>query len=196
MCPTLCDPMDCSLQGSSVHGVLQARILVWAPCPSPGDIFDPGIKPKSLMPLHWQVGSLSLRHQGSPADETKNNFFFLCIMFKIVYKLLLWSWECCISSPSLVCQTIAAVFIGEQLVHVAPFTITTHEAVYGPVQGPGTWDFTSWHSLQWCGSCCIQQAEALLVLNSAIKWGQTQRGLHGKPQRWLKGWKVRITGQS
>ena len=26
-CPTLCDPVDCSLQGSSVHGILQARIL-------------------------------------------------------------------------------------------------------------------------------------------------------------------------
>ena len=26
-CPTLCDPMDCSLQGSSVYGILQARIL-------------------------------------------------------------------------------------------------------------------------------------------------------------------------
>ena len=28
-CPTLCDPMDCSLLGSSVHGILQARILEW-----------------------------------------------------------------------------------------------------------------------------------------------------------------------
>ena len=28
-CPTLCDPMDCSLPGSSVHGVLQARVLEW-----------------------------------------------------------------------------------------------------------------------------------------------------------------------
>ena len=28
-CPTLCDPMDCSLPGSSIHGVLQARILEW-----------------------------------------------------------------------------------------------------------------------------------------------------------------------
>ena len=26
---TLCDPMDCSLQGSSVHGIFQARILEW-----------------------------------------------------------------------------------------------------------------------------------------------------------------------
>ena len=29
LCPTLCDPMDCNLPGSSVHGILQARILEW-----------------------------------------------------------------------------------------------------------------------------------------------------------------------
>ena len=29
LCPTLCDPMDCSLPGSSVHGIFQARILEW-----------------------------------------------------------------------------------------------------------------------------------------------------------------------
>ena len=28
-CPTLCDPVDCSLPGSSVQGILQARILEW-----------------------------------------------------------------------------------------------------------------------------------------------------------------------
>ena len=28
-CPTLCNPMDCSLPGSSVHGILQVRILEW-----------------------------------------------------------------------------------------------------------------------------------------------------------------------
>ena len=28
-CPTLCDPMDCSLPGSSVHGIVQARVLEW-----------------------------------------------------------------------------------------------------------------------------------------------------------------------
>ena len=33
-CPTLCDPMDCSPLGSSVHGILQARILEWAAVPS------------------------------------------------------------------------------------------------------------------------------------------------------------------
>ena len=28
-CPTLCNPVDCSLPGSSVHGILQARVLEW-----------------------------------------------------------------------------------------------------------------------------------------------------------------------
>ena len=34
LCPTLCDPMDCSLSGSSVRGILQARILDWVAMPS------------------------------------------------------------------------------------------------------------------------------------------------------------------
>ena len=29
LCPTLSDPMDCSLPGSSVHGIFQARVLGW-----------------------------------------------------------------------------------------------------------------------------------------------------------------------
>ena len=33
-CPTLCGPMDCELPGSSVHGVLQARLLGWVGIPS------------------------------------------------------------------------------------------------------------------------------------------------------------------
>ena len=28
-CPTLCDPKDCSLPGSSIHGIFQARVLEW-----------------------------------------------------------------------------------------------------------------------------------------------------------------------
>ena len=33
-CPIMCDPMDCSPPGSSVHGILQARILAWVTVPS------------------------------------------------------------------------------------------------------------------------------------------------------------------
>ena len=32
-CPTLCNPTDCSLSGSSVHGIFQARILMWVAIP-------------------------------------------------------------------------------------------------------------------------------------------------------------------
>ena len=45
------DPMDCSPPGSSVHGILQARILEWAARildPPPGDLPDPGIEPEFL----------------------------------------------------------------------------------------------------------------------------------------------------
>ena len=45
--PTLCDPMDCSLPVSSVHGILQARILEWVAIPFPGDLPYLGIEPRS-----------------------------------------------------------------------------------------------------------------------------------------------------
>ena len=47
-CPTLCDPMDHCPAGSSVHGILQAGILEWVPCPPPEDLPNSGIKPVSL----------------------------------------------------------------------------------------------------------------------------------------------------
>ena len=43
-------PMDCSLPGSSVHGILQARILEWVAISSSRDLPDPGVEPTSLMP--------------------------------------------------------------------------------------------------------------------------------------------------
>ena len=64
-CLTFCDPMDWSPPGSSVHGILQARILEWVAMPSSRDLPDPGIKPTSLSLLHWQVGSLTLVPSGN-----------------------------------------------------------------------------------------------------------------------------------
>ena len=40
-CPTICDPMDCSLPGSSVHGILPARILEWVAMPFSRESFHP-----------------------------------------------------------------------------------------------------------------------------------------------------------
>ena len=44
LCLTLCDPMDCSPPGSSVHGISQARILEWVVISFSRDISDPGIE--------------------------------------------------------------------------------------------------------------------------------------------------------
>jgi len=64
-CPTLCDLMDCSPPGSSVHGISQARILEWVA------IFQ-GIFPTQgsnlhlLRLLYWQPDSLPLSHLRKP----------------------------------------------------------------------------------------------------------------------------------
>ena len=47
-CPTLCNPMDCSLPGPSVHGIFQARVLEWLAMPFSGDLPNPGTKLASL----------------------------------------------------------------------------------------------------------------------------------------------------
>ena len=45
-CPTLCDPMDCSPPGSSVHGILQAGIMEWVAIPSSKYLSNPEIEPR------------------------------------------------------------------------------------------------------------------------------------------------------
>ena len=50
--------MDCNPPGSSVQGILQARILEWVAMPYPRDLPDPGIEPMSLTSPAWQAGSL------------------------------------------------------------------------------------------------------------------------------------------
>ena len=50
LCPALCNPTDCSLPDSSVHGILQARILEWVAFLPPGDLPNAGSKPVSSVP--------------------------------------------------------------------------------------------------------------------------------------------------
>ena len=101
--PTLSDLMDCSLPGSSVHGILQARALEWGAIAFSGHenefflIFfffsacgvlvpRPGIEPTTPAVEAW---SLTLGHQGSPF-----------LKFYILYFLLAlpWSWPRCTHS--------------------------------------------------------------------------------------------------
>ena len=69
-CLTLWDPMDCSPPGSSVHGILQARILEWVAIPfnslpqgGNSILSDPGIKPGSPA---LQADCLPSRLPGKP----------------------------------------------------------------------------------------------------------------------------------
>ena len=58
-CLTLCDPVDCSPPGCSIHGILQARILERvAVTSSRGSSPTQGSDPSLLYILHWQAGSL------------------------------------------------------------------------------------------------------------------------------------------
>ena len=75
LCPTLCNPLGCSLSGFSVHGISQARILTGVGCHFllQGVFPTQGSNPHLL---HWQVDSLPLSHQRSPylcftIEETK-----------------------------------------------------------------------------------------------------------------------------
>ena len=64
-CLTLCDPMAIH----TVHGIFQARILEWVTFPPPGDLLNPGIKPRSPT---LQADSLPAEPPGKPnrAKET------------------------------------------------------------------------------------------------------------------------------
>ena len=71
LCLILCDSMDCSLPGSSVHGILQARILEFSPVlqpfSPPGDLPNPGIKPRSS----------TLQEDSAPSELQSLNKSFL-----------------------------------------------------------------------------------------------------------------------
>ena len=83
LCPTLCDRVDCSLLGSSVHGVSLGKNTGVNPCvhacPPPGDLPDPGSNPRILCLLQWQVGSLPLAPPGKPCTIYICGLFILYI---------------------------------------------------------------------------------------------------------------------
>ena len=95
-CPTLSDPMDCSLPGSSIHGIFQARVLEWVAIAFSAIAVEHGLncskacgvfldQGSNLYLLRWQADSLALNHQGSLP-------IFFNTFFNDVFK-------CCVLSP-------------------------------------------------------------------------------------------------
>ena len=72
LCPTLVTPMDCSLPGSSVRGILRQEYWSGLPCPPPGDLPDPGMEPHLL---HLKANSLPLSRWGSPHSYSSASYF-------------------------------------------------------------------------------------------------------------------------
>ena len=85
-CPTLCNPMDCRPPGSSVHGVLQARILIWLPFPPPGDLPDPWIEPVSPVGPTVAGRFFTTELPGKPKNIVYllwNSIFFIFVQYLI-----------------------------------------------------------------------------------------------------------------
>ena len=87
VCLTLCDPMDCSSPGSSIHGMSQERKVEWvaifsyrgsSQCKHQTQVSNPSL-------LHRQMGSLLLSQQGSPVVPKSRHFK---LMFHKCSKLL------------------------------------------------------------------------------------------------------------
>ena len=78
-CLTLCDFMDCSPPGSSVHGILQARILEWVAMPSSRGSSRPRDRTcVSYVSGIWQAGSLPLVPPYFIKDEGYNRVSQMC----------------------------------------------------------------------------------------------------------------------
>ena len=68
LCQTLCNPVDCSPPGSSIHGILQARILEWVAISFSRGSSNPGIKPTS---------SVSLLHPQPPVNSNNRRIVII-----------------------------------------------------------------------------------------------------------------------
>ena len=66
LCPTLCDPMDCTCQAPLSMGFSRQDYWGGLPFPSPGDLPNPEIKPTSLLSPDGQADSLPLAPPGKP----------------------------------------------------------------------------------------------------------------------------------
>ena len=79
LCPTLCDPMDCSPSGSSIRGVFQPRILEWVAIASSRGFSWPRDEPMSPLSPALQADSLLTEPSGKPHFIPKFHSIWLCL---------------------------------------------------------------------------------------------------------------------
>ena len=90
LCPTLCDPTDCSLPGSSIHGIFQARVLEWVAV----SFSRESSQSRDLTQVSCIAGRrfMGLSHQGSPKSrKTTWWIYILKSPFRAKKVLLIYS---------------------------------------------------------------------------------------------------------
>ena len=120
--PTLCNPMDCSPPGSSVHGILQTRMLEWVAVSSPRDLPNLGIKP----------GCPELKADSLPPEPlikpTISKERFKCIALISFY--FQPTFATIISSLHLICQTTTRIGLVSTLAETSTLMILLITAPY------------------------------------------------------------------
>ena len=98
-CPTLCDPMDCSPPGSSVHGILQARILEWVAMPSSRG----SSQPRDLTGVSCIAGRFFASRVTREAllSPSHMHWRLLCVFSQLDSSFLFWHWIIfhCLDAP-------------------------------------------------------------------------------------------------
>ena len=131
-CLTLCDPVDCSLPGSSLHGILHARILKWVAIS-----FSRGIFPSqgsNLDLLHCRQILYQLSYQGSSIESVMpSKHLILCCPFLLLPSLL----------PSIRVFSMSQLFVsGGQSIAASASVLPMHIQDWFPL------GLTGWISLQ------------------------------------------------
>ena len=90
-CPTLSDPMDCSLPGSSVHVIFQARVLEWGAIAFSGS-------------YHWASAILQLKYEATVCRPVA--FFIFTAPVPLSAKLLLTAQLCATLGNPMNCNTL------------------------------------------------------------------------------------------
>ena len=117
------DPMDSTLPGSSVHGILQARILAWVAIPSPGDLPNPGTEARSPA---LQADSLPTKLKEAPCYQSSRGEF-ATTEIDIQMFVFWWAFEfeiLWISFSHFYCAFIILVLIWKNFVYINSFSFS------------------------------------------------------------------------
>ena len=131
-CPTLCRPIDCNAPGSSVHGILQARILVWVAMPF-SQVFPTGDKAPDAM---WTDESPLL------CPSLSDSIKILCLLTQFIseQRLSLISGlpdlvghpelsKCSLNVHNIMIYTVNIMVQNSLLWYQTPLTRTEHERI-------------------------------------------------------------------